>query len=73
MMLQACLGLTIDARRREVMIDRPELPMGVDRIELRRLAVGDTVLDLVFERVGGRIVAVPAGADADAVRITVRA
>ena len=73
MMLQACLGLTIDARRREVMIDRPELPMGVDRIELRRLAVGDTVLDLVFERVGGRIVAVPAGADADVVRVMVRA
>jgi len=73
MMLQASLGLTIDARRREVMIDRPELPMGVDRIELQRLAVGEAVFDLVFERVGGRIVAVPAGADADVVRVMVRA
>src|SRR5207247_10380840 len=72
MMLQACLRLRIDASRREILIDRPELPAGVDRLSLARLAVADSTLELVFERVGGRIVVVSAGRHQDAVRVMVR-
>ena len=55
MLLQACLGLRVDAWRGEVTIDRPQLPMGVDRLQVGGLDVGGRTVGLVFERVGGRV------------------
>jgi hypothetical protein len=46
MMLQACLGLHIDAR----------LPIGIDRLEVAGLRVGAETVDLLFERDGRRVV-----------------
>ena len=40
MMLQACLGLTIDAARREVRIVRPSVAGRLDTLSLRDLTVG---------------------------------
>jgi glycogen debranching enzyme len=51
MILQALLGVTVDALALEVTINRPRLPAGVNRLALPRLAVGDCFVDLVFERV----------------------
>jgi glycogen debranching enzyme len=59
MMLQACLGLSIDAERREVRLARPTLPLGVDQLSLAGLGVGDACVDIDFQRLGGRIAAVP--------------
>ncbi len=59
MMLQACLGLSIDAERGEVRLVRPTLPVGVDQLSLTRLHVGDACVDIDFQRLGGRIAAVP--------------
>ncbi len=69
MILEACLGLRIDAWRREIHIERPSLPIGIDRIALKGLALGDARLDLVFQRVGERVVAFSEGGDQDSVRI----
>ena len=55
MMLQACLGLTIDAPSRQVRIADPHLPIGVDRLTVRQLRVADERFDLTFERHGGRV------------------
>ncbi|MGE7136750.1 glycogen debranching N-terminal domain-containing protein [Luteibacter sp. NPDC031894] len=51
MLLQACLGLNIDGRRGRLLIDRPSLPMGIDRLRIRKLPLGDRTVDLEFHRV----------------------
>ena len=72
MLLQACLGVSIDARAREVRVERPALPREVEWLEIRRLAVANRHVDLVFRRVGDRVVAASSGAVPDDVRVTVR-
>ncbi|MDQ2763125.1 MAG: amylo-alpha-1,6-glucosidase [Pseudomonadota bacterium] len=59
MMLQACLGLSIDAERREVRLVRPILPAGVDQLTLAGLSVGGAYVAIDFQRLGGRIAAIP--------------
>jgi glycogen debranching enzyme len=57
MMLEACLGLTIDAAKREVVIEQPMLPEGIDWLELGDLRVGDSTVSITFRRVAGKVVA----------------
>lgn len=55
MMLQACLGLNIDGWNREVHVIDPRLPIGIDRLEIDGVRIGDEKVDLLFERAGRRI------------------
>src|SRR5690606_5346823 len=71
MLLPACLGLEVDARNGEVAIAHPQLPPGVDRLRVERLDVGGVRVDLLFTRLGERVVATRAGGPED-VRVTVR-
>lgn len=57
MLLQACLGLEVDGRRHRIQIRQPRLPAGIDRLQLRRLAVGEQLIDLTFQRLDRRVVA----------------
>ncbi len=50
LLLQACLGLEVDALRAQVVLDRPILPPSLDQLTIRQLAVGDARVDLVIER-----------------------
>jgi glycogen debranching enzyme len=50
LLLQACLGLRIDAPHRLVSFDRPVLPPFLERVEIRNLSVGTARLDLVLDR-----------------------
>ena len=61
MMLQACLGITVDGARRQIHVNRPQLPVGIDHLRVERLAVGDSQTVLEFHRVGDRVVAVVPG------------
>jgi glycogen debranching enzyme len=72
MLLQASLGITIDALAGTVRIDRPELPAELDHLPLRGLAVGDALIDIAFERVGHRVAATPLGTLPDSVEVVVR-
>lgn len=56
MLLQACLGVEIDAAKEEVLIRRPELPPGVDRLTIQDLIVGSKTVSLRFTRIDGRVV-----------------
>lgn len=56
MLMQACLGITIDGRRETVTVEQPRLPVGIDCLQIRRLAVGDSLLDLTFQRLGAQVV-----------------
>ena len=56
MMLQATLGVQLDASRREILIDRPELPQDVERLDINGLAINDQRVDLHFRRRAGKVV-----------------
>ena len=55
LLLQATLGVTVDAARRQVRFSRPWLPPLVERLTLRRLAVRDATVDLLCERQGDHV------------------
>jgi glycogen debranching enzyme len=55
MMLQACLGITIDAIAGVITVVDPQLPIGIDRLWIDRLHVGEDIVDLAFERHGNEI------------------
>ncbi|MEY2801413.1 MAG: hypothetical protein RL513_998 [Pseudomonadota bacterium] len=54
-LLQACLGLDIDALHRGVTLRAPCLPRGVDWLRLQDLRVGPVRLDLRLERAAGSV------------------
>jgi glycogen debranching enzyme len=60
MLLQACLGLEIDGRRKEVRIEQPRLPIGIEAMHLCGVAVGDASIDLSFQRVQQQVIVAPA-------------
>jgi glycogen debranching enzyme len=55
MMLQACLGMRIDALAGEIVIRDPRLPIGIDSLQVDGLRLGDETVDLAFERDGRRV------------------
>jgi glycogen debranching enzyme len=59
LMLQACLGLSIDAARREVRVVRPTLPQGIDTLSVERLDVAGARVTLIFQRLDGAVVVSP--------------
>ena len=59
LMLQACLGLSIDAAKREVRVVRPTLPHGIDNLTLERLDVAGAEVNLIFQRLDGATVVSP--------------
>jgi len=68
MMLQACLGITVDGQAGTVTIVDPRLPIGIDRLWVDRLHVGGDIISLAFERHGDRIT-VTTGARPGVVRL----
>jgi glycogen debranching enzyme len=73
MMLQACLGLSVDAWRGQIHVDRPRLPIGIDQLTISHLSVGTATVDLTFKRVGDRVVAFPEGRDPSPVPVILHA
>jgi glycogen debranching enzyme len=57
MLLQAALGIEIDAFANEIHIDRPELPTEIDQLEVRNLVVAGRRVTLRFQRVDDRVMA----------------
>jgi glycogen debranching enzyme len=52
MLLEACLGLSIDGWNERIRLDQPQLPQGVDRLTLTDLAVGRRLVNLTLSRTG---------------------
>jgi glycogen debranching enzyme len=50
LLLQSVLGLTVDGARNRVVLDRPQLPVFLDHVRLRGLAVGSGRVDLALVR-----------------------
>jgi glycogen debranching enzyme len=52
MVLQACLGLEVQARESRVYLHHSALPEGLEEVQIRNLRVGGGSVDLAFERYG---------------------
>jgi glycogen debranching enzyme len=50
MLIQACLGLSIDAAAKQVRFAHPVLPSRVDEIQIRRLRINDAHVDFAVRR-----------------------
>jgi glycogen debranching enzyme len=50
LLLQACLGASIEGARNRVLFDRPYLPVGIPRLSIKGLRSGSASVDLSFER-----------------------
>jgi glycogen debranching enzyme len=50
MALQSCLGLSIHAGESQLCFRQPALPESLSRVEIRNLRVGESKVDLAFER-----------------------
>lgn len=50
LLIQACLGLRIEGARNRVVFERPYLPEGIPQLSIRSLKVGNSSVDLFFER-----------------------
>jgi glycogen debranching enzyme len=57
MLLQACLGIRIDASHARIFITHPRLPIGIDWLKLRSIRFTGHSVDIVFQRVGERVTA----------------
>jgi glycogen debranching enzyme len=57
MLLQASLGLQLDAHGGLIRVEQPRLPDGIDHLQIRHLQLGTQKLDLSFQRLGERVVA----------------
>jgi glycogen debranching enzyme len=55
LLLEACLGLEIDATAHRVRFRRPVLPEFLDEIEIANLGVGEAVIDVVLHRHGADV------------------
>jgi glycogen debranching enzyme len=55
MLLQACLGLRVDAAMGRLYLDYPHLPEFLTEVRVRRLRVGAGTVDLSFRRVGNDV------------------
>lgn len=72
LMLQAALGVSIDALDKVIMIKSPALPEGIERLEITRLVVGDAQVDLEFARHGEHVVVTPRNRTGDLRIVTMR-
>jgi glycogen debranching enzyme len=50
LLLQACLGLEIQARQPQICFTRPHLPASVDELRIHNLQVGEGTVDLLLTR-----------------------
>jgi len=50
LILEGCLGITVQAERRRIVFDRPFLPEGIPQLSIRGLRCGKVAVDLLLER-----------------------
>ena len=50
LLIQSCLGLTVQGVHNRVVFNRPALPEGIPQLSIRGLRVGEASVDLLFER-----------------------
>jgi glycogen debranching enzyme len=55
LLLEACLGLSIDGCQKQVVFDRPYLPEGIPQLWIRNLRIDNDRADVLLERQAGAV------------------
>ena len=55
LLLQACLGLSMDGCKKQILFDRPYLPEGIPQLWINNLRMGRSRMDLFLERHAGTV------------------
>jgi glycogen debranching enzyme len=55
MLIQAALGLSVNAVRRQVLLSQPVLPAAVQSIRVRELMIGDASVDFTVQQIGNSV------------------
>jgi glycogen debranching enzyme len=55
MLLQACLGISVDGQSGKLIFDRPYLPEGIPQLWIRDLRIANSRVDLFLEREAGTV------------------
>ena len=55
LLLQACLGLSIDGSQKQLLFDRPYLPEGIPQLWIKSLRIDDGRADLFLDRHAGAV------------------
>ena len=55
LILEGCLGISVQADRRRIIFDSPYLPEGIPQLTIRNLRCGKVVTDLLLERRGDSV------------------
>ena len=55
MLLQACLGISVDGGKKRMIFDRPYLPEGIPQLWIRNLRIHDSRLDLSLQQNAGAV------------------
>jgi glycogen debranching enzyme len=50
LLIQSCLGVSVQGAQNRVVFNRPSLPEGIPQLSIRGLRVGEASVDLLFER-----------------------
>ena len=50
MLVEACLGMSVRAGQKQILLEQPCLPEGLPQLSIKGLRVGDASVDLFFER-----------------------
>jgi glycogen debranching enzyme len=58
LLLQACLGLEVDAVARRIVLTRPQVPSELQEVRIHDLEIAGARVDLAISREGGERVAV---------------
>jgi len=72
MLLHACLGLSVNGRLKEVHIERPMLPPGIESLDIANLPVGNGFIDLQFRRLDREVAAVSRVHTDESIRVFAR-
>ncbi|MGH9511802.1 MAG: amylo-alpha-1,6-glucosidase [Terriglobales bacterium] len=54
LLLQACLGISVEDKNRRLVFNRPFLPEGIPQLWIKRLGCGGSTIDLFLERCGDK-------------------
>ncbi len=55
LILESCLGISLDSERDRIVFERPFLPDGIPQLSIRNLRCGKGVVDLLLERRGDSV------------------
>lgn len=71
MILQACLGISINAERKRILFDDPYLPEGIPQLTIKGLRCGGVSVDLLLERRNDSVLVHKSGAESAVEIVTI--